>query len=35
MYHVVAATINPAKIRAIAQAFNDVFGEGSCHIEGV
>ncbi len=35
MYHVVAATINPAKISAIAQAFNDVFGEGSCHIEGV
>ncbi|ARF48918.1 MULTISPECIES: inosine/xanthosine triphosphatase [Pantoea] len=35
MYHVVAATTNPAKIRAIAQAFNDVFGEGSCHTEGV
>jgi len=35
MYHVVAATTNPAKIHAIAQAFNDVFGEGSCHIEGV
>jgi inosine/xanthosine triphosphatase len=35
MYHVVAATINPAKISAITQAFNDVFGEGSCHIEGV
>lgn len=35
MYHVVAATINPAKIHAIAQAFSDVFGEGSCHIEGV
>lgn len=35
MYHVVAATTNPAKIRAIAQAFNDVFGTGSCHIEGV
>ena len=35
MYHVVAATTNPAKIHAIAQAFGDVFGEGSCHIEGV
>ncbi len=35
MYHVVAATINPAKISAISQAFNDTFGEGSCHIEGV
>lgn len=35
MYHVVAATTNPAKIRAIDQAFSDVFGAGSCHIEGV
>ena len=35
MYQVIAATINPAKIRAISQAFNDVFGEGSCHIRGV
>ncbi|ARJ41228.1 inosine/xanthosine triphosphatase [Pantoea alhagi] len=35
MYHVVAATTNPAKISAISQAFHDVFGEGSCHIEGV
>ncbi|MFH8133315.1 inosine/xanthosine triphosphatase [Pantoea osteomyelitidis] len=35
MHYVVAATINPAKIAAIAQAFNDVFGEGSCHVEGV
>ena len=35
MYHVVAATCNPAKIRAITQAFNDIFGEGSCHIEGI
>jgi len=35
MYQVVAATINPAKIRAISQAFNDVFGDGSCHIQGV
>ena len=35
MHNVVAATINPAKIKAISQAFNDIFGEGSCHIEGV
>ena len=35
MYHVVAATTNPAKISAISQAFHDLFGEGSCHIEGV
>ncbi|MFU9137217.1 inosine/xanthosine triphosphatase [Erwinia tasmaniensis] len=35
MYHVVAATINPAKIKAISQAFSDIYGEGSCHIEGV
>lgn len=35
MYHVVAATSNPAKIRAITQAFSDIFGERSCHIEGV
>lgn len=27
MYHVVAATSNPAKITAISHAFNDVFGE--------
>ncbi|AIX50192.1 MULTISPECIES: inosine/xanthosine triphosphatase [Pantoea] len=35
MYHVVAATTNPAKIHAVALAFSDVFGEGSCHIRGV
>ncbi len=35
MYQVIAATINPTKIRAISQAFSDVFGEGSCHIRGV
>lgn len=35
MYQVIAATINPAKIRSISQAFNDVFGAGSCHIRGV
>lgn len=35
MYQVVAATINPAKIKAISLAFSDIFGEGSCHIEGV
>jgi len=35
MYHVVAATRNPAKINAITLAFSDIFGEGSCHIEGI
>lgn len=35
MHNVVAATMNPAKIKAISQAFSDIFGEGSCHIEGV
>lgn len=35
MYHVVAATTNPAKIRAITLAFNDVFGADACHIEGI
>ena len=35
MYHVVSATTNPAKIQAILQAFNEIFGEGSCHIESV
>lgn len=35
MYHVIAATRNPAKLTAISQGFSDLFGEGSCHIEGV
>ncbi|CNE72435.1 inosine/xanthosine triphosphatase [Yersinia nurmii] len=35
MYHVVAATTNPAKIRAITLAFNDVFGADSCRVEGI
>lgn len=35
MYHVVAATTNPAKIKAITLAFDDVFGAGSYHIEGI
>ncbi|ANI84589.1 MULTISPECIES: inosine/xanthosine triphosphatase [Kosakonia] len=35
MHHVVSATTNPAKIRAIQHAFNEIFGEGSCHIESV
>ncbi|MHC8022699.1 inosine/xanthosine triphosphatase [Klebsiella pneumoniae] len=33
MHHVVSATTNPAKIQAILQAFDEIFGEGSCHIE--
>lgn len=35
MYHVVAATTNPAKITAIRLAFEDTFGAGQCHIEPV
>ena len=35
MHHVVSATTNPAKIQAILQAFDENFGEGSCHIESV
>jgi len=35
MHHVVSATTNPAKIQAILQAFNEIFGEGSCHIESI
>nr|AMJ34550.1 TIGR00258: inosine/xanthosine triphosphatase [uncultured bacterium] len=35
MHHVVSATTNPAKIQAILQAFDEIFGEGSCHIESV
>jgi inosine/xanthosine triphosphatase len=35
MYHVVCATTNPAKIQAIHQAFDDIYGVGCCHIEPV
>ncbi|ADO49970.1 inosine/xanthosine triphosphatase [[Enterobacter] lignolyticus] len=35
MHQVVSATTNPAKIRAILQAFAEIFGEGSCHIEAI
>ncbi len=35
MHHVVCATTNPAKIRAILHAFTAIFGEGSCHIDAV
>jgi len=35
MYHVVSATSNPAKIKAILHAFHEIFGEGSCHMESV
>lgn len=35
MYHVVSATTNPAKIQAILQGFDQIFGAGSCHIESV
>ena len=35
MYYVVAATTNPAKIKAIAMAFEDIFGAEAFRIEGV
>ncbi|MGY0160087.1 inosine/xanthosine triphosphatase [Edwardsiella tarda] len=35
MYHVIAATTNPAKIQAIALAFDDTVGAGQYRIEGI
>ncbi|AOP42047.1 inosine/xanthosine triphosphatase [Edwardsiella piscicida] len=35
MYHVVAATTNPAKIQAITLAFDAAFGAGQYRIEGI
>jgi len=35
MYHVVATTTNPAKVDAIQQAFDDVFGANQSRIEAV
>lgn len=35
MHHVVSATTNPAKIQAILAAFEQIFGEGSCHIDAI
>ena len=35
MHQIVTATTNPAKIQAILQAFHQIFGEGSCHIDAV
>jgi inosine/xanthosine triphosphatase len=35
MHHVVSATTNPAKIQAILRAFEEIFGEGSCHIDAI
>lgn len=35
MHQVVCATTNPAKIRAILHAFNQIFGEGCCHIDAI
>lgn len=32
MYQVVSATKNPAKIRAILHAFEQIFGEGTCEV---
>ncbi len=34
-YHIVAATTNPAKLAAINNAFDDVFGPNVCRIESV
>ena len=35
MHKVISATTNPAKIQAILKAFEEIFGEGSCHIEAI
>lgn len=35
MHKVVSATTNPAKIKAILQAFDEIYGAGSCHIDAV
>ena len=35
MHHVVAATTNPAKIRAILHAFNEIFGEDASRIDAI
>jgi len=35
MYHVVAATTNPAKLDAVQLAFEDIFGAGTFRVEGV
>ena len=35
MHKVISATTNPAKIQAILRAFEEIFREGSCHIEPV
>lgn len=35
MHQVVTATTNPAKIQAILAAFDQIFGEGSCHIDAI
>ncbi|WP_114192654.1 inosine/xanthosine triphosphatase [Edaphovirga cremea] len=35
MYHVIAATTNPAKINAVRLAFEDIFGTDTFYIEGI
>lgn len=35
MYHVVAATTNPAKLRAVELAFEDAYGANTFRVEGV
>lgn len=35
MYHIICATQNPTKIKAILGAFEQIFGVKSCHIDAV
>ncbi len=35
MYHVICATQNPAKIKAILGAFELIFGSQSCHVDAI
>lgn len=35
MHQVIVATTNPAKIQAILAAFDQIYGEGSCHIDAI
>ncbi|WP_052283156.1 inosine/xanthosine triphosphatase [Kluyvera genomosp. 1] len=35
MHQVIVATTNPAKIQAILAAFDQIFGEGTCHIDAI
>lgn len=35
MHHVIAASKNPAKIKAIVEGFEQIYGPGTCQVEGV